>query len=200
VILTDRTGRRLAVGTTPPTAVTYFRISWSADGRTLLYPAEEGRALVTLDLSQSAERVTQAPDSFGVWLGGVLSPDGREIVAAGLRRWSEPFRIARGTVGSGGWTLLEAPPGDNMPLVWRRDGWNYLFNDRHLDRISHPAREASIWRIRPDGSRRELVAWLPAPCRFGFVSMSGDGRRVACAALQQEADIWLVPDIEAERK
>ena len=200
VILTDRTGRRLAVGTTPPTAVTYFRISWSADGRTLLYPAEEGRALVTLDLSQSAERVTQAPDSFGVWLGGVLSPDGREIVAAGLRRWSEPFRIARGTVGSGGWTLLEAPPGDNMPLVWRRDGWIYLFNDRHLDRISHPAREASIWRIRPDGSRRELVAWLPAPCRFGFVSMSGDGRRVACAALQQEADIWLVPDIEAERK
>jgi hypothetical protein len=128
----------------------------------------------------------------------VLSPDGREIVGAGLRRWSEAFRIARGSVGADSWTLLDVPPGDNMPLVWRRDGWIYLFNDRQLDRISHPAREASIWRLRPDGSRRELVAWLPAQCRFGFVSMSGDARRVACAALQQEADIWLAPRIEAQ--
>jgi Tol biopolymer transport system component len=198
VILTDPTGRRLSVGTTPPAPVTYFRISWSADGGTLLYPAAEGRALVTLDLAQSTERVTTSPDSFGIWLGAVLSPDGREIVGAGLQRWSEPFRIARGTVGSDRWRLLDVPPGDNMPLVWRRDGWIYLFNDRQLDRISHPAREASIWRLRPDGSRRELVAWLPARCRFGFVSMSGDGRRVACATLQQEADIWLVPDIEAQ--
>ncbi len=197
VILTDRTGRRLSVGNTPPAAVTYFRLSWSADGRMLLYPAAEGRELVTLDLTQSTERVSTAPDSFGVWLGGVLSPDGREIVAAGLRRWSEPFRIARGSVGGDRWTLLDVPPGDNMPLVWRRDGWIYLFNDRQQDRISHPAREASIWRLRPDGSRSELVAWLPAQCRFGFVSMSGDGRRVACAALQQEADIWLVPNLEA---
>ena len=174
VILTDRTGRRLSVGTTPPAAVTYFRISWSADGRTLLYPADEGRILITLDLQQSTEQLTTAPDSFGVWLGGVLSPDGREIVGAGLRRWGEAFRIARGSVGGGNWTLLDVPPGDNMPLVWRRDGWIYLFNDRQLDRISNPAREASIWRLRPDGSRRELVAWLPARCRFGFVSMSGD--------------------------
>jgi Tol biopolymer transport system component len=198
VILTDRTGRRLSVGTTPPAAVTYFRISWSADGRTLLYPADEGRTLITLDLPQGTERRTTAADSFGVWLGGVLSPDGREIVGAGLRRWSEAFRIARGSVGADSWTLLDVPPGDNMPLVWRRDGWIYLFNDRQLDRISHPAREASIWRLRPDGSRRELVAWLPAQCRFGFVSMSGDARRVACAALQQEADIWLAPRIEAQ--
>ncbi|HEY7481834.1 MAG TPA: hypothetical protein VH680_15065, partial [Gemmatimonadales bacterium] len=65
---------------------------------------------------------------------------------------------------------------------------------------SHPAREASIWRLRPDGSRRELVAWLPVECRFGFVSMSGDARRVACAALEQEADIWLVPDFEEPRE
>ena len=200
VILTDRTGRRLSVGTTPPAAVTYFRLSWSADGRTLLYPANEGRTLVTLDLTQSTEQLTTAPDSFGIWLGGVISPDGREIVGAGLRRWGEAFRIARGSVGGGNWTLLEVPPGDNMPLVWRRDGWIYLFNDRHLDRISHPAREASIWRLRPDGSRRELVAWLPAQCRFGFVSMSGDAWRVACAALQQEADIWLAPRIEAQHE
>jgi Tol biopolymer transport system component len=198
VILTDRTGRRLSVGTSPPAPVTYYRITWSADGRTLLYPSSEGRALVALDLAQSRERISTGPDSFGVWLGAVLSPDGREIVAAGLRRWSEPFRIARGTVGGNRWTLLQVPPGDNMPLVWRRDGWIYLFNDRQLDRLSHPARQASIWRMRPDGSGRELVAWLPAQCRFGFVSMSGDGRRVACAALQQDADIWLVPDVEAQ--
>ena len=200
VILTDRTGRRLSVGTTPPAAVTYFRISWSADSRALLYPADEGRTLVTLDLQQSTEQLTTPPDSFGVWLGGVLSPDGREIVAGGLRRWGETFRIARGSVGGERWTLLDVPPGDNMPLVWRRDGWIYVFNDRHLDRVSHPAREASIWRLRPDGSRRELVAWLPAQCRFGFVSMSGDGRRVACAALQQEADIWLAPRVEAQHE
>jgi hypothetical protein len=30
--------------------------------------------------------------------------------------------------------------------------------------------------------------------------MSGDARRVACAALEQEADIWLVPDFEEPRE
>jgi serine/threonine-protein kinase len=200
VVLTDRSGRRLSVGSTAPTTIGFFRISWSADGHSILYLARWGRTLVVLDLRQSTERLSMAPDSNGLWLGGVLSPDGREIVAAEVRRWGERFRIARGAVGSDRWVELDVPAGDNMPLVWRRDGWIYLFNDRQRDRVSHPAREASIWRLRPDGSRRELVAWLPVECRFGFVSMSGDARRVACAALEQEADIWLVPDFEEPRE
>jgi hypothetical protein len=53
--------------------------------------------------------------------------------------------------------------------------------------------------MRADGSRQERVAWLPAECRFGFVSMSGDARRVACAALHQEPDIWLVSNFDRGR-
>ena len=45
----------------------------------------------------------------------------------------------------------------------------------------------------------ELVTWLPAECRLGFVSMSGDGRRLACAVLHQEPDIWLVSHFDAAR-
>jgi len=39
-------------------------------------------------------------------------------------------------------------------------------------------------------------SWLG---RFGFVSMSGDGRRLACAVLHQEPDIWLVSNFDAAR-
>jgi hypothetical protein len=113
-----------------------------------------------------------------------------------LPRWGERFRITRGAVGGDRWVELVAPPGDNMPLVWG-DDWIYLFNDRRSDtRIDRPAREVSIWRVRADGSRRELVSWLPVPCRSGLVSMSGDGQRVACAAQQQKGDIWVVPEFE----
>jgi len=53
--------------------------------------------------------------------------------------------------------------------------------------------------MRPDGSRQELVAWLPAECRFGWASMSGDGLRLACVVLHQEPDIWLVSNFDAAR-
>ena len=41
-----------------------------------------------------------------------------------------------------------------------------------------PANPASIWRMLPDGSRQELVAWF------------------ACAVLHQEPDIWLVSNFD----
>jgi hypothetical protein len=128
-----------------------------------------------------------------VWLGAVLSPDGREFVASELPRVSAPFRLSRGPVGEARRQELRGPPGSNMPLVWRKDGWIYLYNDPDADeRLGWATRRPSIWRMRVDGSRLERVAWLPAECRFGFVTMSADARRVACAALHQEPDIWLL--------
>jgi hypothetical protein len=197
-VLTDRSGQQLSVGRTPPSPITYYRITWSADGRTMLYPARGGRALVALDVSQGSERLTSASDSAGIWLGAVLSPDAKEIVTAELRNPAGQFHIARGQVGGRSWSELQVPPGDNMPLVWRADGWIYLYNDRDgEDRVGRATRHPSIWRMRSNGSRSELVAWLPESCRFGFVSMSGDARRVACAVLHQEPDIWLVSNFGA---
>jgi serine/threonine-protein kinase len=197
LVLTDRSGQQLSVGSTPPSPITYYRITWSADGQTMLYPARQGKALVALDVPQGSERLTVGADSIGIWLGAVLSPDAREIVTAELRD-AGPYHIARGQVGGHGWTELQVPAGDNMPLVWRADGWIYLYNDRDGEnRVGRATRQPSIWRVRSDGSRRELVAWLPESCRFGFVSMSGDARRVACAVLHQEPDIWLVSNFGA---
>ena len=199
LILQDRSGQRLQIGTTAPAWVSYFRTTWSADGRLLLYPARKGRTLVALDVAEGSEAVMLAADSITPFLGAVLSPDGRVVFAAAMHRPEEGFRLWRTSVGHVAWTRVSGPAGDNMPLLWR-SGWIYLFNDRDgANRMFRPANPASIWRMRADGSRQELVAWLPAECRFGFVSMSGDGRRLACAVLHQEPDIWLVSNFDAAR-
>ena len=52
LILQDRLGQRLQIGTTAPAWVSYFRTTWSADGRLLLYPARKGRTLVALDVAE----------------------------------------------------------------------------------------------------------------------------------------------------
>jgi eukaryotic-like serine/threonine-protein kinase len=198
LVLMDRGGQQLSVGSTPPSPITFYRITWSSDSRTMLYPAKDGKALVALDVLQGVERLTLAPDSVGIWLGAVLSPDAKEIVTAQMRDPGGPYHIARGHVGGRDWSELQVPPGDNMPLIWRADGWIYLYNDRDGEvRGSWATRQPSIWRVRSDGSRRELVGRLPESCRFGFVSMSGDARRVACAVLHQEPDIWLVSNFGA---
>ena len=200
LILQDRSGQRLQIGATAPAWLSYFRTTWSADGRLLLYPARKGRTLVVLDVAQGSEAIISAVDSITPFLGAVLSPDGREVFAAGMHRPEEGFRLWRTSVGRGVWTRVSAPPGDNIPLLWRRDGWIYLFNDRYgANRMFRGANPAAIWRMRADGGRQELVAWLPAECRLGFVSMSGDGRRLACAVLHQEPDIWLVSNFDAAR-
>jgi serine/threonine-protein kinase len=200
LVLADRSGQRLSIGSTPPSPIDYFRVGWSADGHTILYPARRGKALIAFDLPRSAEKVTNGSDSSGAWLGAVLSPVAREFVATEARSSREPFDLVRGTIGAVGWIRVPAPLGDNMPLIWRGDGWIYLYNDRDGDnRVGRATRSPSIWRMRADGSRQERVAWLPAECRFGFVSMSGDARRVACAALHQEPDIWLVSNFDRGR-
>src|SRR5436305_883504 len=200
LILQDRSGQRLQIGTTPPDWLSYFRTNWSADGRLLLYPARKGRTLVVLDVAQGSEAIISAVDSITPFLSAVLSPDGREVFAAGMHRPEEGFRLWRTSVGRGVWTRVSAPAGDNIPLLWRRDGWIYLLNDRDgANRTFRAASPAAIWRMRPDGSRQELVAWLPAECRFGWASMSGDGLRLACVVLHQEPDIWLVSNFDAAR-
>jgi len=57
----------------------------------------------------------------------------------------------------------------------------------------------TIWRMRPDGSRPELYARLPVAWLKGFVSMAADGRRLACAVLEREPDVWLVNNFDPER-
>jgi hypothetical protein len=53
---------------------------------------------------------------------------------------------------------------------------------------------ATVWLARD--LKHDRLAWLPAECRFGFVSMSGDARVVACAVLHQELDICLVSNFD----
>ena len=194
LILTDRTGGRRRMGTTPPSLVGYFRTSWSADGRTLLYPAAQARTLVALGVEQGSERLILTPDSMGYWMAAVVSPDGREVMGAERHRASDRFRIWRSAVDVTRWIPVSTPMGNNIPLLWREDGWIYLFNQRP-EATALP----TIWRMRPDGSRRELVTHLPVACRFGFVSMSGDARRLVCAVHRLEPDLWLVSNLDYDQ-
>jgi serine/threonine protein kinase/dipeptidyl aminopeptidase/acylaminoacyl peptidase len=194
LVLTDRSGQRLRIGTTSPSSVGYFRTSWSLDGRTVIYLADRGRTIVSLEVSRGTETITQPPDSIGHWVGVALSPDGREMIAAESHGLEQPFHLWHGTVGHAAWSQVSAPVGSNIPLLWRGDSWIYLFNDpRNATEL--PA----IWRIRPDGSRPELVARLPVQCRTGFVSMSADARRLACAVHRREPDLWLVSNFGGGR-
>jgi Tol biopolymer transport system component len=194
LVLTDRSGVRRRVGTTPPFLVGYFRISWSADGRTLLYPAARARTLVALSIDQGTERLISTPDSIGYWMAAVISPDGRRVLAAERSRSSGRFRIWSTAGDATAWNPVPTPNGNNIPLLWKEDGWIYLFNQ-----LPGAARLPAIWRMQPDGARRELVAHLPVACRFGFVSMSGDARRLVCAVHQLEPDLWLVSDFDPNR-
>jgi serine/threonine protein kinase/Tol biopolymer transport system component len=191
LILTDRRGGRRRIGTTPPFLVGYYRTSWSADGRTLLYPAVHARTLVALDVAQGRETLISTPDSLDFWMAAVVSPDGRRVVAAENHRATDQFRLWRTSVAESQWISLPTPAGDNIPLLWREDGWIYLFNQV-------PGSLPVIWRMKPDSVRQEVVAHLPVACRFGFVSISGDARRLVCAVHGLEPDLWLVSNFDTD--
>jgi hypothetical protein len=63
-----------------------------------------------------------------------------------------------------------------------------------LDLPLQPAAELIAGRLadETDGRHQEVVAHLPVACCFGFVSMSGDARRLVCAVHRLEPDLWLV--------
>jgi hypothetical protein len=186
-------GGRRRIGTTPPFLVGYYRTTWSADGRTLLYPAAHARTLVALDVVQGNERLSSTPDSMGFWMAAVVSPDGRQLVAAERHRAADRFRIWRTEVGGTEWVPIPTPIGNNIPLLWHENGWIYVFNQ-----VPGANALPVIWRMRPDGRRQEVVAHLPVACRLGFVSMSGDGRRLACAVHRLEPDVWLVSNFDPD--
>jgi serine/threonine protein kinase len=188
LLLTDGMGRRSRIGTTPPFLVGYFRTSWSADGSTLLYPAAHARTLVVLDVARGNETLISTPVSMDFWMGAVLSPAGDQVVAVENHRAGNRYRLWRTRVTGSRWVSVPTPAGDNIPLLWREDGWIYLFKQL-------PGSLPVIWRMKPDGLRQEFVAHLPVACRFGFVSMSGDARRLVCAVHRLEPDLWLVSNL-----
>jgi eukaryotic-like serine/threonine-protein kinase len=188
LILTDGMGKRRRIGTTPPFLVGYFRTSWSADGRTLLYPAAHARTLVALDVARGNETLISTPDSMDFWVGAVVSPAGDQVIAVENDRGTDRYRLWRTRVTASQWVSVPTPAGDNIPLLWREDDWIYLLKQL-------PGSLPVIWRMKADGLRQEFVAHLPVACRFGFVSMSGDGRRLVCAVHRLEPDLWLVSNL-----
>jgi len=85
----------------------------------------------------------------------VLKP---ELAATlGEERFFREIHVAalRTSVGRVAWARVSGPAGDNVPLLWRRDGWIYPFNDRDgANRPFRAANPAAIWRMRADGSRQ----------------------------------------------
>lgn len=171
-----RTPIRLWLGTT----------AWSPDGKTLLYPSENARQYVVLDVEQNHESVLAAPDSVGWLYAPVFSPDGRYVVILGTRAnfLSSLWRV---TLADGRWTRLDdAEAGLKTPLLWADDGWIYYTG------------RGGVRRMRPSAGDTEPYAALPIACDKTQLSMARDARRLVCTVVETKPDIWLATDFDPE--
>jgi eukaryotic-like serine/threonine-protein kinase len=160
--------------------------AWSPDGKTLLYPPENARQYVVLDVEHNRESILSAPDSIGWLHAPVFSPDGRELVVmgAGDNFWSSLWRVA---LPERRWSRLgNSEPGIKRPLLWADDGWVYYASSR------------GIRRVRPDSGQTEAYATLPIACDQTQLSMARDARRLVCTVIESRPDIWIATDFDPE--
>ncbi len=172
--------------------------SWSPDGERVLvgvYDEERSSWRVhELELA-SHERREVVDLSFVRAPNPDYSPDGRKILLNRMGPDSEPSGLFIVEDGS----LRQIPGVDSFaPAKWSPDGQWIAFPE-----------ERSLWRIRPDGSDRQLITEVPEPEVLGRrVSWSPDGRfivyprsRITRLPQQFDRELWVVAvDGSSERK
>ena len=185
VVIADLSGERPRRVGTSAIRVNFGTITWSPNGATLLYAADDPRRYVVLDLETKRETaLARSPE----WLyDPVFSPDGREVVIAGV---SNDFRATlwRVALRERTWVRLEGLSGIVRPLLWAADGWVYVL------------REREIWRLRPSSGRQELYAKVPLDCLWEELSIARDAKRMVCTVVGLESDIWSATDFDADRR
>jgi len=180
------------------------RPQWSPDGTMLLYQTrspdneaegEGGRAgrgrprFVVIDLTTDSESDFERDGFFG-FTSPVFSPDGRSVAALGASRSGER--------GFGLWVAPDTGrlprrlvEGAAMPLVWAADDTIYFIRD-----VLGSTATRRIERVSAVGGEPEVHVTLPASCDLSDISISLDGNKIVCAAVEMESDVWVVDSFD----
>jgi len=168
---------------------------WSADGRYLAYFSQELRRISLVDLDRQSEAVIRIPDSIGTgYFFVVPSPDGSQVVASTLIRWTDWGDLWLVSRNGQRWRRLRGPFGESYPIAWSRDGWLYLINNRALFTDYGPPR-LELWRMHGPDGLPELYAPLPEGCGLA-TNVSADGRRGVCAYVRNESDLYVASNFD----
>jgi Tol biopolymer transport system component len=150
ILIADLIERRFMPRGRSPLRLLAASLAWSPDGRKLLYPPDDPRRLVMLDLETGQETSFSPPAAQGMLHNQVFSPDGRAVILRASNGYSHGYWLV--DVATGRWRPLIGNSWQGFPLLWATDGYVYLMRGRE------------IWRIRPNGQAAELYVSLPQEC------------------------------------
>jgi Tol biopolymer transport system component len=160
-------------------------IGWSHDGGKLLYPSDDPRKFMQLDLDKNEEVAVSPPVPVGWLRAPVFAPDGRELVIGGVDH-DRREALYRVTLGTGNWQRLGGASEVGTPLLWSADGWIYFEHGRE------------IRRLKSDGTST-VYATLPRDC-FGpsGISLDESALHAVCNSGENSTDIWVATDFDPE--
>jgi hypothetical protein len=192
----DGTPRRIS-STAPIQGGWISAMFWSANGRWLSYRASDFRRIGLVDVDRQQEAFVVIPDSLGSGYGGggIVSPDGSQLVVSTIHRWNDWGQLW--LVARDGRVLrrLPEPYGESMPVRWSDDGWLYAINTR-AEFTDGGQFRGQLWRMRMPDGQPEIFAPMPEGC--GPVVLSRDGLRGACGFNTRQSDLVTVTGFDPE--
>ena len=142
------------------------------------------------------------PDSLGYPWAMTAAPDGHELAFLTLRSDSVSGELAarqpfyRVPVTGRARLIAWFEYGSEMlnPFEWSSDGWIYF------GALAAGSRQPMLWRVRADGGSAHPVSALPFapdPC---VCMMSADGRRWVGVVSRPVSDIYLIRNLDLDRR
>jgi Tol biopolymer transport system component len=165
--------------------------AWSPDGKQLVYSLNESCLGVFLyDLDSGRQERLDQPTERGEGCRAAWSPDGRfiayqssrDLVLPDWRQMVETDAKAREAFSLNYYNLyvVDLQTRTHRQLTTKSGGYPVWSPDAQWILYYAPAREARLFRIRPDGSGEEEFPKLPDPRqRARMLSWSSDGKRIA---------------------
>jgi len=193
----DGTPQRL--GAASPSVEVMVAAFWSVDGKWLSYQAADRKRIGLIHIGHQQESFLKIPDSLGNGYigGGLVSPDGNQIVVSTIHRWNDWGELWLATADGRSWQRLREPFGESYPLRWTEDGWLYVINCRASFTDGGQCR-MQLWRLPMPEGKPEFVAPIPEGC--ATFSLSSDARRAACDYNTRQSDLVLATGFDPDEK